>query len=150
MGFLDLFKKPATIQDPFFGTLRCLSFKDASKNYFEGNRMFEPIHETVEFFIKGDVSGPNAAQREFYQHLETIYDELIEKVKPLIEKEIRNDNEEFKIVNFKNEFKITLLTIPRLERTPFYWDGSFESIGDENYFFTIDFKDFEPIQIHVE
>lgn len=150
MGLFDLFKKPTTIQDPFFGPLRWVTNKDASKNCYEGNRMFGPINETVEFFIQCDLSGPTSAQREFYQHLQTNYDVLIEKAIPLIEKEFRNDIEGFKILNFRKEFIITLLNIPRLEKTPFFWDASFESIGDKNYFFTIDFKDFDPIQVYVE
>jgi hypothetical protein len=36
MGLFDLFKKPQTIQDDFFGTLTFMTFKDSTKNYFEG------------------------------------------------------------------------------------------------------------------
>lgn len=150
MGLFDLFKKPVTIQDPIFGTLQWMGSKDASKKYFIGSGMFAPTKETIEYVIEADASGPTTAQREFYQYIQTNYDVLTEKAIPLIEKEYRQDMEEFKISNFKKEFKISSLTIPRLERTPLDWDMSFESIADENYFFLIDFKDFEPIQVHVE
>ncbi|NOS93682.1 MAG: hypothetical protein HOP30_17325 [Cyclobacteriaceae bacterium] len=150
MGLFDLFKKPPTIQDPFFGTLRWMGFKDASKKYFECSGMFAPTKETIGYIIEADASGPTTAQREFYQFIQANYDVLIEKAIPLIEKEYRQDMEEFKISNFKKEFKVSSLTIPRLENTPLDWDMSFESVGDEKHFFLIDFKDFEPIQVHVE
>ncbi len=150
MGFFDLFKKPVTLQDSFFGQLHWMGSKDPSKKYFIGSGMFAPTKETIEYIIEAEASGPTTAQHEFYQYIQTNYDALIEKAIPLIEKEFRQDMEEFKIRNFKKEFKVSSLTIPRLERTPLDWDMSFESIGDEKHFFLIDFKDFEPIQIHVE
>jgi len=43
MGLFNLFKKPQTIQDDFFGTLTFIDFKDSTKNYFEGKGKFKPL-----------------------------------------------------------------------------------------------------------
>ena len=86
MGLFDLFKKPQTIQDDFFGTLTFMSFKDPTKNYFEGKGKFNPTGDEIEYFVEADLSGPTNDQRNFYNKVEGLYDEIISKVIPLIER----------------------------------------------------------------
>ena len=139
MGLFNLFKKPTIIQDDFFGRLRYMEFKDPSKGYFEGNGFFVPINAETEYLIQADASGPADKQREIYFNLQKDFDIYIEKIKPLIEDEFRNWKEDFEIKNFKEEFKLICLTIPRSDSIPLVWDMSFTTIHDENHHVTIDF-----------
>ena len=150
MGLFDLFKKPQTIQDDFFGTLTFMSFKDPTKNYFEGKGKFNPTGDEIEYFVEADLSGPTNDQRNFYNKVEGLYDEIISKVIPLIENEFKNGKEDFKIKDFKQEFKLVAVTIPRLNSDTATWDMSFETIHDDNHQVTVDFKDFEPEGILID
>jgi len=150
MGLFDLFKKPQTIQDDFFGTLKFMSFKDSTKNYFEGKGKFKPTGDEIEYFISGELSGPTIDQRLFYNKVQDSYDDIILKIIPLIEDEFKNWNEEFKIKDFKKEFKLVAMKIPRLDSKPTTWDMAFETIHDDNHQVTVDFKDFEPDGIIID
>ena len=150
MGLFDLFKKPQTIQDDFFGTLTFMSFKDSTKNYFEGKGKFKPTGDTIEYFVSGDLTGPTNDQREFYNKLQDTYDEITSKVTPLIEDEFKNWKDDFKIKDFKKEFKLVAVTIPRLQTKPTTWNMSFETIHDDNHQITVDFKDLEPDGIVID
>jgi hypothetical protein len=144
MGLFDLFKKPQIIQDNFFGPLRFIEFKNSTKNYFEGKAIFKPTGNEIEYFIKADLSGPTTDQRDFYDKVQNSYDEIISKVIPIIEDELKDWKEDSRIKDFKKEFKPVALTIPRMTTKPLIWDISFETIHDDNHHVTIDFKDFEP------
>lgn len=150
MGLFDIFKKTQTIQDDFFGSLRYTTFRDATKNYFEGRGNFEPIGDEIEYFISADLNGPTIDQRDFYKKIEDLYGEIIVKITPLIEEEFKNWKQDFKIKDFKKEFKVVALTVPRLNSLPITWNISFETIHDDNHQVMIDFKDFEPCEILID
>lgn len=150
MGLFDLFKKPQIIQDDFFGSLRFMTFKDSTKNYFEGKGILKPTTDEIEYFIEADLSGPTIDQRNFYDKVQNSFDEITSKVTPLIEDEFKNWKEDFKIKDFKKEFKPVALTIPRMTSKPLTWDISFETIHDDNHQITVDFKDFEPDGILID
>jgi hypothetical protein len=78
------------------------------------------------------------------------YDDLISKIIPLIEDEFKNWKDDFKIKDFKKEFKLVAVTIPRLNANATSWDMSFETIHDDNHQVTVDFKDFEPEGILID
>ena len=144
MGLFDIFKKPKTIQDDFFGNLAFIEIKNnPSQSYFEGNRWFSPIQKEVEYLITADPIGPSLQQRDFYKNVETNYKDLINKARPLIEQEFRNWKEHFEIQDFEKEFKLVNLSIPRLDIKELIWDMSFETVHDENHLVTVNFKDFE-------
>jgi hypothetical protein len=144
MGLFDLFKKPQVIKDEFFGTLRFMSFKDSSKDYFEGKGKFKPTGDIIEYFIKGDIIGPTVEQRDFFNKIQDSYDEIIAKVSPIVEDEFKNWKDDFKILDFKKEVRLVAVTIPRIQARPLIWDMSFESIHEHDHQIVIDFKDFEP------
>ena len=150
MGLFDLFKKPQTIQDDFFGKLTFMSFKDPAKNYFEGKGKFRPTGDEIEYFIDADLIGPTHEQRNFYNRVQDSYDELVSRITPLIEDEFKNWKEDFKIKNFKKEFTLVAVSIPRLNTNPTTWDMSFETIHDSDHQVTVDFKDFEPVGILID
>jgi hypothetical protein len=144
MGLFNLFNKPPTIQDDFFGVLTFMSFKDSTKNYFEGKGKFKPTGEVIEYLVGGDLSGPTNEQREFYNKIQDTYDAIMVKITPLIEEEFKNWKEDFRIKDFKKEFKLVALTIPRLPSKPVVWDMSFDALHDEDHQITVGFNDFEP------
>lgn len=139
MGLFNIFKKPIVIQDDFFGRLRYMDFKDPAKGYFEGNGFFSSIDGETEYLINADATGPTNSQREFYINLQKQFDSYIEMMKPLIEDEFRNWKEDFEIKNFKKEFNLVCVTIPRLDSKPLVWDMSFTTTHDLNHHVTIDF-----------
>ncbi|SHH85628.1 hypothetical protein SAMN04488109_5610 [Chryseolinea serpens] len=147
MGLFNLFKKTPTIRDDFFGTLTFINFKDVTKNYFEGKGKFEPTGEIIEYLIDGDLSGLTNDQKTFYNKIQNSYDEIISKITPLIEDEFKNWKEDFQINDFKKEFSLVAVAIPRLPSELIVWNISFDTIHDENHQITVEFKDFEPESI---
>lgn len=151
MGFFNIFKKPAKIYDEFFGTLTFMEIKNnPSNNYFEGKGVFNPTNEQIEYFISADLTGPTDEQKDFYKKVEASFEDLISKSKPLIEEEFRNWKDNFKIKDFKSEFKLVAISIPRLQNHPLIWDMSFEIIDDDNHHITINFINFETDGILID
>lgn len=152
MGIFDFFKKPQKLQDDTFGMLTYMEIKNnPSSNYFEGRRLFFPTSTEVEVFITADPEGPTMKQKEFYKRIESLYDELTEvKAKPVIEKEFQNWKADFKINDFKKEFKLVALSIPNLKAKELTWDMSFETTHDENHHITVNFKDYEVSDVLID
>jgi hypothetical protein len=151
MGLFSLFKRPPIIQDEFFGKLTFMEIKKNQVNsYFEGKGYFKPTNEEIEFFISADIIGPTKDQREFFTKIENSYDEIISKIQPLIKDELKIWDKGIDIVDFKKEFKLVGLSIPRQKDVSSFWDLSFETVYDEQHNITINFKDFEPIGILVD
>ncbi len=150
MGLFDLFRKTQTIQDDFFGTLTFISFKDAAKNYFEGKGVFKPTGNEIEFLIRGDAGGPTQEQRQLYAKIQDSYDEIVIRIVPLIQRELKEWRADNKIRDFRKEFKPASVTIPRIAGTPIRWEMTFEAIHEDEIEFTVDFNDFEPEKILID
>jgi hypothetical protein len=103
MGFFNIFKKPNKIKDKFFGELTLMEIKNNPANsYFEGKVFFRPINEQIECSIDADFTGPTDEQRAFFKRIESSFEQLILKSKPLIEEEFNNWKDSFEIKDFKN------------------------------------------------
>lgn len=152
MGFLDfLFGKTITIDNPFFGKMLFFEFKkNAHNNYFECNRNFKPINTEIEICLSGDVSSSTEKQELFFRKIENNYSKIKTSIIPIIENEFRNWKEEFKIIDFENEFKPVHLTIPRSESEEKIWQIAFESEHDLNHIFTITMKNFIATEIMID
>ena len=150
MGLFDIFKKPTIVHDEFFGTLRLMDFKDASKNYFEGKGHFAPTGNTTEYLIEAERKGPTEEQRQFYRDLQAKFTQYIECMKPLIEDEFRNWKEDFTMKDFNREFELVGITIPRFDKQPLIWDMAFTTIHDLNHHVTIDFVGNHPNGILID
>lgn len=150
MGLFNLFKKPTILQDDFFGSLRFMDFKDSSKNYFEGRGRFLPTDNETDYLIQADKDGPSENQKQFYRDLQIHFTQYIEKITPLIEDEFRNWKEDFEIQDFRKEFQLVCITIPRLDNRPIIWDMAFTTIHDLNHHVTIDFVGDEPNGIIID
>jgi hypothetical protein len=151
MSVFDWFKKPAAIQDDFWGELRFVDGAKQSEGCFECLKLFSPTASQVSCSIDGELPGPTAAQRSFYQKLEAGFDEYAEKIKPLIEEEFRNWKPAFEIKNFTQEFSLVFVSIPRIVNdTPVLWSVALETIHDRNHTIAIDFTDEYPTNILID
>jgi hypothetical protein len=150
MGLFGLFKKPVIVEDDFFGKLLFVESKDSSKNYFEGKGNFSPTNTNIEYVIIADKEGPTESQRQFYRNLQAEFSFYIDKIKPLIENEFRNWQEDFRIVDFNKEFRLVFITIPRIDKEPLKWDMAFTTIHDLSHHITIDFIEKNPVSILID
>src|SRR5882724_9296885 len=132
MGLFNfIFGKPVIIENSFFGQMRFAgNKKDFTKSYFECSRYFKPKNDVIEIHMSAGVEGPSQKQIEFFENLENNYTEISNSITPLIEEEFRNWKENFKILDFKKEFKPVFLSIPICEEQPIIWEIAFESDHD--------------------
>jgi hypothetical protein len=71
-------------------------------------------------------------------------------MKSIIENELRKWKEDFKIIDFQNEFVPVYLFIPRCETESVIWEISFESEHDENHIFTLIIENFKATEIQID
>jgi hypothetical protein len=138
------------VPDAVFGPLRYRSSKDPSKGYFTGKGFFPPTCSDTDLLIQADASGPTESQRAFYQNLQTNFDKFANKMKRLIEDEFRNWQPDFEISDFRKEFTLVCISIPRLDAAPVRWELAFNTIHDRNHLVTIDFVGDEPQGILID
>jgi len=152
MGILELiFGKTNKIEDDFFGKMVFSEFKkNPKKNYFECRRHFKPTKDIIEIGIQGNVTGPTEIQKDFFRKIEADYDEITSSIKPMIENELRNWKEDFKIADFSKEFKAVYLYLPRCEMDPKVWEIAFESVHDLNHTFTLKMIDLNANELLID
>ncbi|ATL48167.1 hypothetical protein COR50_13895 [Chitinophaga caeni] len=127
MGLFSLFKRPKFIEDEYFGKLRLVTFKDSSKNYFEGKVKFHPTGVEVMIMLDAVADKPTAAQRSFYKNIEEHIDNYITKFTGNIEHELGEWIPGFKIKDFHGEFQLVYVNIPGLQIEPVEWELTFET-----------------------
>jgi hypothetical protein len=152
MGLLDLiFGKSIKIDNDFFGQMLFLDDKkDASKSYFECRRHFKPSNKIIEIGIDGAEVGPAQIQIDFFKTIEDKYSEITNSIKPLVEGEVANWQEGFKIKDFNKEFNPVYLRLPRCETKPVIWEIAFMSDHDRNHTFTLTMNDFVAKEILID
>ena len=150
MGLFDLFRKPQTLQDDFFGTLTFISFKDAARNYCEGRGTFKPTGNEIEFLIRCNEGGPAKEQQQLYIRIQDSYDEIVTRIAPLIEKELKEWREDYKIKDFKKEFKPVSVEISRMSATSARWDMIFEANHEDELQVTVEFRNLEPEKVFID
>ena len=152
MGLLSfIFGKRITVEDEFFGQMIFAGSKRAaSDSYFECRRQFQPSGQKIEIGIEADISGPTVKQIAFFKEIEKRYTEISAAIMPLIEGQFRNRKEDFKIMDFKNEFQPVYLWMPRCENLPIIWEIAFESDHDKNHTFTVTMSDIEAKEVLID
>jgi|GEM_PF-6628940 len=147
MGIFSFFekRKPLIVEDEVFGTLQEIRIRGISTHYFEGKGMFRPLNREIEYSVACEKkSGPVEEQRQFYEWVQNNYSGLKAKMTPLLEKELRNWKDDFRIVNFDAQFFLEYLTIPSFGATPLLWDMSFRFSENTELGYVVDFTDLEP------
>lgn len=152
MALFDfIFGKKTKLENKFFGIMLFIEDKnDESKSYYECRRHFIPSDNTIEIGIDGDTTGPTEKQINFFKSIEDNYSIITKAISPLIETELRNWKEGFKINHFEKEFDPVYLQLPRCESKPINWEIAFESDLDRNHNFTISMSDFEAKDILID
>jgi len=152
MGIFDfVFGKTIKINDEFFGNMIFSELKkNPEKNYFECRRHFKPTDEIIEIGIEGNVTGPTELQKGFFKKIESDYEKVISSIKPMIEHEFQNWKEDFKIIDFRKEFKAVYLFLPRCENDLKVWKIAFESEHDLNHTITMTMSDFNATEILID
>ena len=139
MGFftkiLDfIFGKPAIIQDPFFGKMT-----DAD-DYYECRRMFQPTGTILEIGLTKKTMLPDEKQINFFHWVEDNFDLIIEKISPALEKRIAAWLGDYEITNFKKEFVLEYLFIPKCDEAIIDWQISFYATNELKHWCTIEMK----------
>lgn len=147
--FSLLFVKPVIINDDFFGEMKFSSSQKGS-GYFVCKKKLNFFEEPVEIIIDGSISGPTETQKNFVLKLEDKYNEISESIVPLIEGECRNWKEDFKITDFRKEFRPVSIQIPTCENKPVIWEIGFESNHDLNHTFTVTMNNFKAKDILID
>ena len=152
MGILDfILKKKNSIHDEFFGKMVFVEFKKKpSNNYFECRRHFKPTNELIEIGIKGNKTGPTKIQKDFFLNIESNFNIITASIQPMLESEFQNWKEDFKIIDFKHEFKAKYLQLPSCKNEPKEWEISFETAHDLNHIFTVTMNDFKATDISID
>jgi len=128
MGIFDFFKKPTIIKDDLFGDLRFVGFKDASRNYFKGQVHFSPEDKIIDLMVEGDLPGPTAGQQAFYRKLQETYESYIASIQEAVQEEFKEYSPGTQIHDFKEEFTVTGVTVPRVGNGALLWDISYLTV----------------------
>jgi len=133
---------PHVIDDPVFGTIRCMKTPDPAKCYWEGSLNFTPVGSEVEVCVDGGPSGPDKEQRDLFQKIASRWTEIHEKVSPILIKEYSSwrqpDQPE------KAEFTLGLISVPLDELPHMEWDLTFEYGADHDHIFVVQMKGWAP------
>jgi hypothetical protein len=79
---------PVRLTDPYFGSMRYL--RDAQ--FWEAQRVFSPVGNTVEILAKSHLSGPTEKQRDFFVQLEARYESLWPGIRQRLMKEAQRSS----------------------------------------------------------
>ena len=152
MGIFDfLFGKNIIIDNEFFGEMTFLeNKKEPLKSYFECRRHFKPTNNSIEIGIEVNETGPTKLQKDFFRKIESDYDKIISSIRPLVENEFQNWKEDFKIIDFRKEFKAVYLFLPRCKNEPIPWEITFETEHDLNHVITITMCDLKATEILID
>jgi hypothetical protein len=124
--------------------------RNSAKDYFECERYFSPSGEQIGLSVTGELSVLTRRQEDFIGQVEKEYPLIVGAVIPAIEDEFQNWKPDFKIGDFKREFKLVHLAIPTCEQQPVEWEMSFETIHDLNHVVVVSMLDLQLLHIHVD
>ena len=144
--FSTLFGKPV-LQDEVFGQieLEMLGRMAPSVWYSAATIPFAPARSELFCCITADRDGPTDAQRAFFQHIESTYPALVEKLIPVIEEAFQVWQSGFTIADFAAEFKPVEITIPAITGQPVQWSWSFETIHEPDHLLAVSMSDGIPL-----
>lgn len=149
MGLFNFFKKAPKIQDDTFGEMGYTTFKDPSKNFFEGQGLFQPLQKNIGFTIDADEASPTEEQKEFYHSIENKYDGIKAALIPLLNRELGEWNGGKPIADFDKEFELESIVLPRMDNQPITWSIVY-IINNTNHWATIEFIDFQPQSVLID
>lgn len=142
MGIFDIFKKKPKFVDSLFGELNYTKFRDATKNFYDGDVQFDS--QKIGITIDADENGPTQSQKEFYTKLESNYASIkVDVIIPYLKKELEDWEVENQIIDFDKEFTIDGISLSNVTDNSFHWSLTLYSTKI-NHYVTIEFIDLEP------
>ena len=126
MGLFDIFKKKPKFEDDFFGQLGYTKFKNSTKNFFDGEIVFQG--KLMGINIYADENGPTMDQREFFEKLNNRYSKIkVDIILPYLRKELEDWIEESVFKNFDAEFEFDGISIGRIKGDKTEWSLNYNS-----------------------
>lgn len=149
MGLFDIFKKKPKFVDDVFGELGYTTFRDKSKNFYDGTVNLNGKKMGV--VIEADENGPTKLQKEFFLKFRDNYQNFKADIllPYLTDKFTKDFNDDYQIKDFDKEFELDAITIPTLPQKPLQWSICYDSIKLKHWV-TINFSDDVPTGITVD
>ena len=137
------FQKRTIIQDPVFGSMTM--FDDETGCYASVH--FSILNKEIELYVHTNAWGPTEEQRALFKDIVQRYFQYTENLPALIEGAFRKEKPEFRITDFRREFELSVVTIPKLETTPLCWEFDFVTSHYSDGWVTVGYKDCQPLTI---
>lgn len=146
MGLFDIFRKKFV--DDLFGELSYITFKDISKNFYDGTITFGS--QQIGVILNADESGPTKQQKEFYTRLRDDFTAFKnEIIIPYLKKGLKDWEDKTENLDFDKELIIDGISIPRITNKPVQWSLTFY-LNEIGHYVTIEFTDRNPKSIMVD
>jgi len=123
--------------------------KSPVEDYVECERYFSPSGEMIGLSATGEFGSLTQRQEDFISQVERDYLLIIAAIIPSIEDRFRHWKPEFRIGEFKQEFKPVHLDIPTCDQQPIEWEIAFETVHDRNHTVFIVMLGYEPQYVRV-
>ena len=148
MGIFDIFKKKPKFVDELFGELGYTTFKDSSKNFYDGEVKFQG--KEIGINIDADENGPTIEQKDFFKKLDDEYSEIKEKIiLPFLRNELEDNIEDSGLENFDSEFEFDGISIGKIKNEKTEWSITYDSKPMRHYV-SIDFIGMEPEHMTID
>jgi hypothetical protein len=132
MGFFNLFKNKTTLVDEVFGELNYTTFKDVSKNYYEGEVSFQG--KQIGITIDADKSGPTAEQQAFFKRLNATYSQIKERViVPFLKEELADTVQNTGLDNFDETFVLDGISLGVFKEGETEWTITYDATVMKHY-----------------
>lgn len=143
-GIDFIFGKTVKIQHTFFGEMTDVG------SYYECRRIFKGNKKIVEIGLAKKEEIIDNRQINFFKWIEENYEKIIVEISPAIEGEVSGFIPNYRIQNFKKEFNLEYLFIPKCDEDIFDWQISFYANNELQHTCSIDMRGTRVKQISIE
>jgi|SoiMetStandDraft_2_1073263.scaffolds.fasta_scaffold02037_9 hypothetical protein len=148
MGLLTQLRlrfRPPVLDDPDFGRLLYMYIpRYPARSYWEGEWWFPPTNTKVTVSLPGTLAGPRESGRAFYLGLPARFDQLIERVRPVLDEVFRQWLGRPLRADVWQDVKLGGFGVEDPDVVPIRWDVGFETVGEKWLGITIPVVGEEP------
>ncbi len=134
-----------SLHDDTFGKIWYNKDENSEFNHYHGHFIFKPTNTEIDIFLFSDKDGYDPKQKLFFEKIEKGYQDIIEKSVPKIEELLQKRKRKMIIQDFKKEFTLFAISIPRIPNKN--WTLSFTSEKHALGRITIHFNDMDVVSI---
>ena len=109
------FGETIVVQHSFFGEIIDVG------DYYECRKLFKPIGKVVDIGLEKKAIVSDEKQINFFNWIEDNYELIIRRISPFIEKSVAECITNYRIKDFKKEFILEYLYIPKCDEALFNW-----------------------------